>query len=51
MLMEDPLYVWRVLFVCPCKVAREVVGGGGGGGWGDRGPTVIIVEAIQCKVD
>jgi hypothetical protein len=27
-----------------CKVAREVVGGG-------RGPIVIIVEAIQCKVD
>jgi hypothetical protein len=31
-----------------CKVDREVVGGGGGGG---RGPIVIIVEAIQCKVD
>jgi hypothetical protein len=28
-----------------CKVAREVVGGGG------RGPIVIIVEVIQCKVD
>jgi hypothetical protein len=27
------------------QVAREVVGGGG------RGPIVIIVEAIQCKVD
>jgi hypothetical protein len=27
-----------------CKVAREVVGGG-------RGPIVIIVEVIQCKVD
>ena len=26
------------------KVAREVVGGG-------RGPIVIIVEVIQCKVD
>jgi hypothetical protein len=26
------------------KVAREVVGGG-------IGPIVIIVEAIQCKVD
>jgi hypothetical protein len=31
-----------------CKIAREVVGGGGGGG---RGPIVIIVEVIQCKVD
>jgi hypothetical protein len=30
-----------------CKVAREVVRGGGG----CRGPIVIIVEAIQCKVD
>ena len=30
--------------VALCKVAREVVGGG-------RGPIVIIVEAIQCKVD
>jgi hypothetical protein len=28
----------------PCKVAREVVGG-------PRGPIVIIVEVIQCKVD
>jgi hypothetical protein len=27
-----------------CKVAREVVGG-------PRGPIVIIVEVIQCKVD
>jgi hypothetical protein len=27
-----------------CKVAREVVGG-------PRGPIVIIVKAIQCKVD
>jgi hypothetical protein len=27
-----------------CKVAREVVGG-------PRGTIVIIVEAIQCKVD
>jgi hypothetical protein len=27
-----------------CKVAREVVGGA-------RGPIVIIVEVIQCKVD
>jgi hypothetical protein len=30
--------------VCLCKVAREVVGG-------PRGPIVIIVEVIQCKVD
>jgi hypothetical protein len=29
---------------CLCKVAREVVGG-------PRGPIVIIVEVIQCKVD
>jgi hypothetical protein len=28
----------------PAAVAREVVGG-------PRGPIVIIVEAIQCKVD
>jgi hypothetical protein len=28
-----------------CKVAREVVGGE------CRGPIVIIVEVIQCKVD
>jgi hypothetical protein len=27
-----------------CKVAREVVGGA-------RGPIVIIMEVIQCKVD
>jgi hypothetical protein len=27
-----------------CKVDREVVGG-------PRGPIVIIVEVIQCKVD
>jgi hypothetical protein len=27
-----------------CKVAREVVGG-------PRGPIVIIVDVIQCKVD
>jgi hypothetical protein len=27
-----------------CKVASEVVGGA-------RGPIVIIVEVIQCKVD
>jgi hypothetical protein len=27
-----------------CKVAREIVGG-------PRGPIVIIVEVIQCKVD
>jgi hypothetical protein len=30
--------------VLPCKVAREVVGG-------PRGPIVIIVEVILCKVD
>jgi hypothetical protein len=30
-----------------CSVAREVIWGGGGG----EGPIVIIVEAIQCKVD
>jgi hypothetical protein len=29
---------------CNCKVDREVVGGG-------KGPIVIIVEVIQCKVD
>jgi hypothetical protein len=35
-----------VCFPCnlSCKVAREVVGG-------PRGPIVIIVEVIQCKVD
>jgi hypothetical protein len=27
-----------------CKVAREVVGG-------PRGPIVIIMEVIQCKMD
>ena len=27
-----------------CKVARKVVGGA-------RGPVVIIMEVIQCKVD
>jgi hypothetical protein len=31
-------------FKSQCKVAREVVGG-------PRGPIVIIVEVIQCKVD
>jgi hypothetical protein len=31
-----------------CYVSREDVEGGGGGG---RGPIVIIVEVIQCKVD
>jgi hypothetical protein len=31
-------------YVKYCKVAREVVGG-------PRGPIVIIVEVIQCKVD
>jgi hypothetical protein len=39
---------WRTL-IChleapKCKVAREAVGG-------PRGPIVIIVEVIQCKVD
>jgi hypothetical protein len=33
-----------IAFASRCKVAREVVGGG-------RGPIVIIVEVIQCKVD
>jgi hypothetical protein len=33
-----------LMYVILCKVAREVVGG-------PRGPIVIIVEVIQCKVD
>jgi hypothetical protein len=36
--------IFSFLKVVPCKVAREVVGG-------PRGPIVIIVEVIQCKVD
>ena len=32
------------IFIYGIEVTREVVGGG-------RGPIVIIVEAIQCKVD
>jgi hypothetical protein len=43
--------IWdlSLMWLCPssrkvCKVAREVVGG-------PRGPIVIIVEVIQCKVD
>jgi hypothetical protein len=35
---------WMHLPHLECKVAREVVGG-------SRGPIVIIVEVIQCKVD
>ena len=38
--MVDFLSTWDF----GCKVAREVVGG-------PRGPIVIIVEVIQCKVD
>jgi len=34
----------RVKLLYDCKVAREVVEG-------PRGPIVIIVEVIQCKVD
>jgi hypothetical protein len=34
-----------------CKVAREVVGGAREVVGGLRGPIVIIVEVIQCKVD
>jgi hypothetical protein len=34
-----------------CKVAREVVGGAREVVGGPRGPIVIIVEVIQCKVD
>ena len=38
--IEDNTFIRRM----ECKVAREVVGG-------PRGPIVIIVEVIQCKVD
>jgi hypothetical protein len=53
----DPGLQWWLVYGCTssvedntfirgmeCKVAREVVGG-------PRGPIVIIVEVIQCKVD
>jgi hypothetical protein len=39
-----PFYMEPWFFSLLCKVAREVVGG-------PRGPIVIIVEVIQCKVD
>jgi hypothetical protein len=38
------LFIKHLIVIQICKVAREVVGG-------PRGPIVIIVEVIQCKVD
>jgi hypothetical protein len=38
--VEDNAFIRRI----KCSVVREVVGG-------DEGPIVIIMQAIQCKVD